>query len=233
MRVFQKIKYYLELIIQGFVKKNYKIFYSQFGEDRIINELLKKNKKGIYVDVGCYHPKKYSNTFLLYRDKKWRGINIDIEEEKISLFKILRPEDVNICCPVSNSSKLVQINKLGNFNVGSYVKNVKKNNFNQNYKKTKSLNEILLSTRYKNNEIDLLNIDVEGNDFDVLKSINLNKYNPKIIIIESHLKDINKIQSSNIYKYLTKFNYKLRSWSFYSLIFIKKKNEYIKKEINV
>ena len=40
----------------------------------------------------------------------------------------------------------------------------------------------------------------------------INKYNPKIIIIESHLKDIDKIRSSNIYKYLIKFNYKLRSW---------------------
>ena len=228
MIIFEKIRYYLELIKQGFIKKNYKIFYSQFGEDRIINEILKKNRKGIYVDVGCYHPKKYSNTFILYRDKKWRGINIDIEEEKIALFKILRPEDINICCPVSNFSKLVEINKLGNFNVGSYIKDIKKNKFNKNYKKTRSLNEILLSTRYKNNEIDLLNIDVEGNDFDVLKSINLNKYNPKIIIIESHLKDIDKIQSSNIYKYLIKFNYKLRSWSFYSLIFIKKKTNILR-----
>ena len=70
----------------------------------------------------------------------------------------------------------------------------------------------------------MLNIDVEGKDFDVLKSINLKKYNPKIIIIESHLKNIKKIQSSNIYRYLIKLNYNLRSWSFYSLIFIKKKS---------
>ena len=45
MKIFQGIKYYLELIKQGFIKKNYKIFYSQFGEDRIINEILKKIEK--------------------------------------------------------------------------------------------------------------------------------------------------------------------------------------------
>lgn len=224
MKIFQKIKYYLELINQGFIKRNYKIFYSQFGEDRIIYEILKKKRKGVYVDVGCYHPKKYSNTFLLYRDRKWRGINIDIEEEKIALFRILRPEDINICCPVSNSSKLVKINKISNFNVSSHIKKIKKNKSYPNYRKTRRLDEILLSTRYKNKEIDLLNIDVEGKDFDVLKSINLKKYNPKIIIIESHLKNIKKIQSSNIYRYLIKLNYNLRSWSFYSLIFIKKKS---------
>ena len=73
-----------------------------------------------------------------------------------------------------------------------------------------------------------MNIDVEGSDFDVLKSINLKKYKPKIIIIESHLSDISKILSSNIYKHLIKFNYKLRSWSFFSLIFVKKKSNLLK-----
>ena len=43
---FKRVYFYLELIKQTLIKKNYKIFYSQFGEDRIINELLKKNKKG-------------------------------------------------------------------------------------------------------------------------------------------------------------------------------------------
>ena len=45
MIILEKIKYYLELIKQGFIKKNYKFFYSQFGEDRIINEILKKKQK--------------------------------------------------------------------------------------------------------------------------------------------------------------------------------------------
>lgn len=42
---FKRLYFYLELIKQTLIKKNYKIFYSQFGEDRIINELLKKIKK--------------------------------------------------------------------------------------------------------------------------------------------------------------------------------------------
>ena len=231
---FKRVYFYLELIKQTLIKKNYKIFYSQFGEDRIINELLKKNKKGFYVDVGCYHPKKYSNTFILYRNRKLRGINIDIEEEKISIFKILRPLDINICCPVSSVKKYVKIIKFGNFHIGSYatpIKNIektKKNKLLESFQSTKSLNEIISSTKYKNKEIDLLNIDVEGSDFDVLRSINLKKYKPKIIIIESHLSDISKILSSNIYKHLIKFNYKLRSWSFFSLIFVKKKSNLLK-----
>ena len=62
----------LRLIKQAFFKKINKNFYSQFGEDRIIvNEIIKPSyKNGFYVDVGCFHPKKYSNTYLLYKKKK-------------------------------------------------------------------------------------------------------------------------------------------------------------------
>ena len=84
--------------------------------------------------MGCYHPKKYSNTFILYRNRKWRGINIDIEEEKISIFKILRPLDINICCPVSSVKKYVKIIKFGNFHIGSYATPIK------NIEKTKKIN---------------------------------------------------------------------------------------------
>ncbi len=58
---------------------------------------------------------------------------------------------------------------------------------------TKNLNEIIEKSPFKNDQIDLLNIDTEGNDFSVLTSLDMNKYKPNIIIIESHLKTINEI----------------------------------------
>ena len=63
-----------------FFKKINTNFYSQFGEDKILNELIpNKFTNGFYVDVGCFHPKKYSNTYILFR-RGWRGINIDMED---------------------------------------------------------------------------------------------------------------------------------------------------------
>jgi len=78
-------------------------------------------------------------------------------------------------------------------------------------KKIKSLkiDTILNYSKFKNNRIDFLNIDVEGGDFDALRSIDLNVYKPKMICIEI---DEKNILSSNIYSYLIKFNYK-KVWS--------------------
>lgn len=63
----------LLLIRQAYFKSVDTNFYSQFGEDRILNELIsKKNKNGFYVDAGCFYHKKYSNTFMLHK-RGWNG----------------------------------------------------------------------------------------------------------------------------------------------------------------
>ena len=58
-------------------------------------------------------------------------------------------------------------------------------------------------------KIDFLNIDIEGGEYDVIKSINLNKYKIQVICIE--ILEYNKIQKNNkkkIIRYLKKNNFK-------------------------
>ena len=98
---------YLKLLRQTFFKKVNTDFFSQFGEDRVLMEILKKKmNKGFYVDVGCYHPKKHSNTYLLNK-KGWKGINIDIEKKKIRVFEMARPNDINITRLDSSKAKKI------------------------------------------------------------------------------------------------------------------------------
>ena len=71
-----------------FLKKLYyskykKTSYAISNVDLIIDRIFSKINKGIYVDVGCNHPIKYNNTYLLYK-KGWNGINVDSDEKSIS-----------------------------------------------------------------------------------------------------------------------------------------------------
>ena len=210
---------------QAYFKKINKNFYSQFGEDKILFEIIPKNlSKGFYVDVGCFHPIKYSNTFMLHK-RGWFGINIDMEEDKINTFNLTRPDDFNYLAAISDKIENVKIFRNQKFGVGSTItKDIikKKDVIDETLIETKTLNNVLELSPFKNKEIDLLNIDTEGNDFKVLKSLNFEIYNPKIVIIETHLKDINEIIKSEQYKYLIDKKYYLISWNVYSLIFIKK-----------
>ena len=87
-----------------YYKKYSKVSYSISGVDLIIDRIFAKQKKGIYVDLGCNHPIKHNNTYLLYK-RGWKGINIDSDIKSIQEFNKFRPEDFNINALVSDRKK--------------------------------------------------------------------------------------------------------------------------------
>ena len=183
------------------------------GEDLIISDLTKNIKNGFYVDAGCYHPLHLSNTYLLYK-RSWTGINIDISEFSIKLFNYLRPNDVNINSAVSNMEKEISFYYQKKLSQLSTIKKAISNermqgNIKEKKIKSLKLNSILNQSKFKNRQIDFLNIDVEGADFEVLKSLDFTIYEPKIICIEIMEKNI---FVSEIYNFLKDLNYK-KIWS--------------------
>jgi len=198
-----KIFFKLYLIYFGF---KYKFFtkksYSQFGEDLVINHFF-KNYVGKYVDIGCYHPIKYNNTTLLHK-RGWKGTNIDLNQTSIDLFNASRKDDINIRACLSDKIEEVSIYLDNEFSAlnSIYADNSKNFQFKDLKKiniKTKTFPDIV-----KDN-FDFLNIDCEGNDFKILKTIDLKKYTPKMINIEvsmSNKKDIYDYMHLNDYKIL-------------------------------
>ena len=79
--------------------------YSISNVDLIINRMFSKIKNGIYVDVGCNHPIKYNNTYLLYK-RGWRGINIDLDKKSIDEFNLIRNKDYNIQALISSEENI-------------------------------------------------------------------------------------------------------------------------------
>ena len=183
-----KIKNIFSLIYWVFFKnKN----YSQSNEESILKEIFKNVEKGFFVDVGAHHPLRYSNTALLYK-KGWNGINIDGDLRNMLIFKYLRKRDINLNHVISNKKSPVNFyyfneGALNGILSNKRLKKLKDIGFRY-IKKVKinpiSLNEILELHLPKNKKIDFLNIDVEGHDFEVLQSIDLDKYFINVILTE-------------------------------------------------
>ena len=179
--------------------------YAQQGEDLFIFNYMKKKKivNGTYVDLGAFHPIKYSNTCLLFNNG-WSGLNIDLNQTAIDYFDIVRPKDNNICCAISNKEEKIKVFINSIFSPINTInkKHAKKFNF-------ASKNELSYTVKAKKfnsickKKFDFLDIDIEGSDFMVLKSINLKYFKPKLICIE--ILDINYL--IKIKKYLIKLNY--------------------------
>ena len=161
-----------------FPKKNYSIF----GEDDFVDNYFKNKSDGFYIDVGCYHPLEGNNTHLLYK-KGWNGINIDINFYSIELFNFLRKKDINIHSGISQKKNSLTMYYRKEINMlNTLDKNIAKIHFRNGYKKKKiqvnTLNFFISKYFKKQKKIDFINIDVEGRELDVLKSLNFKKYEP-------------------------------------------------------
>ena len=135
----------------------------------------------------------------------------------IDLFNIWRPRDKNICSAVSNKNKISSV-YIPNNNILSTEISIQKsyaNTIKRHHKNTYIKKKILISTfeniikNYKVNleKFDFLKIDIEGEDYKVLKNINLKKYKPTLICIEDGIEKKENIKK--ISKYLKSIKYKL------------------------
>lgn len=211
----------LFLIKKLYIERAGRKYYSQFAEDIAIKRLFDDAAPGFFVDVGCYHPKKYNNTWQLYLDG-WRGINIDIDPIKIEGFDIIRPNDVNIACAVSNNEGEVVYYSNGFYSLSvSMDKDFVAGKKKYREKKTRAyrLTTLIDNTLYKDRQIDLLSVDAEGYDIEVLKSLDFIRYNPKVVVTEAHFSTLDDLKLSPQYKFLVDKGYSMVGWSGLSLVF--------------
>ena len=227
--IFKNIFLYYNIYI-----RNFKFFFhsSQFGEDKKIIKLFKEKRNGTYLDLGCFHPIRQNNTYLLHK-LGWKGINIDLNPVSIELFNIARPKDINICMAISRkkgSKNLFFDHELSSLNTISknhtlFLKEAfGKKNLKKKIIKTNTLNNILKENKIK--KIDFMNIDIEGNELEVLKTLNFKDLDIKVICIEivnydTYSKNI-KTNKKEIVTILKRNNYDLKFKTFVNYIFIKK-----------
>lgn len=225
--MFAALSRYLKAQAKLILGRGVRFSYGHQGEDAVIQALLKWIPKGVYVDVGAYHPTLYSNTFALYK-RGWRGVVIDPNVDMKPLFALMRPRDTFVHTAVGAISEerpyyVFADGAYNSFNEkrakgweysrGLTVKEVRSVSF-------KPLTQILHEQHI--DHIDLLNIDVEGQDFDVLKTHNWS-IPTKIIAIEDEAFDPDAPKRSDIYSYLSGKGYVLGGLGGNTLIFRKPK----------
>jgi FkbM family methyltransferase len=197
-------------IILSYFKKS----FSQEGEDLILLKYFKNKKCGFYVDVGAHHPFRFSNTNLFYK-KGWSGINIDATPGSMKIFNKYRSRDINIEVPVSNSNKKINYYIFNEPALNSFSSKLSNDrDVNTKYKikkiiklKPEKLSRILDKYIPKNKMIDFMSIDVEGYEYEVLKSNNWEKYKPTYLLVEILKKDLMDIKDDNIYIFLINKGY--------------------------
>jgi FkbM family methyltransferase len=199
-------------------------YYSQNGEDTIIQKYLQE-KKGFYLDIGSGDPVRGSNTFFLYK-KGWSGILIDPLSRNVFSSKIIRRKDKIIRGLVGATDKSYPFYEMYPYEYSTTNNEIVKdliNNGKANLVKKVQLNTFSVSELNLNINLDqpsLLSVDCEGFDLEVLKTIDLKTIEFRIICVEDF--DYNPAyKSSAINQYLNENGYEIVDRAGPSSIYVK------------
>ncbi|MEY4488292.1 MAG: hypothetical protein RIQ79_800 [Verrucomicrobiota bacterium] len=166
------------------------ISYAQNFEDVMLWRALKHVSTGFYIDVGANDPEGDSVTKAFY-DRGWHGINIEPSPKYFARLEHARPRDTCIRAAVSDNPGHAPFWDVKDMGLSSLDPQAAKDCEARGLEVDKievqllTLDSILEHTPTA--DIHFLKIDVEGHEAAVLRSINLARYRPWIILLESTL----------------------------------------------
>lgn len=168
--------------------------YAQHGEDLALLKLLQQSESAQggrrpYLDVGCNHPFKLSNTYLLYR-QGWRGLCVDPLPRFAPLYRRWRPED-----HFSNVAVGEQPGELPFYEFESDVLSTLDGTLAAQYQtqgyqlRSRSAVRIarldtVLEESGVQGPLSLLSIDIEGHELQALRSLDLARWQPQLVCLE-------------------------------------------------
>ncbi len=180
---------------------------SQDGEEIYLMEKFSGKKNGVYVDVGAYHPTRFSNTFWAYC-KGWRGVNIEPNPDSFYLFEIMRPEDINVNVGISSKKDTLKYYRFSEAALNTFDSNYAEmvvKEFGFELKDSIEVSVVPLCDIFRKNQIkhiDFIDIDVEEHEIEVIKSIRFDEVEIEVILVEQLDSNLESVISSEIAGYL-------------------------------
>jgi FkbM family methyltransferase len=185
--------------------KSHIMFHSQDNQDKYLEtNIFNGYKNGFYVDVGAHDGITINNTLYFEKNNNWSGINIEPIKKVFDKLVINRPNNINLNCAVCNNdgetdflcntgyTEMISGIK-DNFDIRHFERlqreNIQHHSITELIKvETKKLETIL--HEYDISHINYLSIDVEGAEFEVIKSINFDKVFIDVIGFENNYNDV-------------------------------------------
>jgi len=205
------------------------MYNSQIGQDKFIDEYFDKKEGLTFLDIGAHDGVSISNTFFLEKERKWKGICVEAQPSEFQKLKSNRNcTCVNVAVSDYNGeTDFIYVEGYANMLSGisddynlSHMQRIR----NEVSTYGGAINTIKVPVRtlqsildeHNTHEIDFCSIDTEGSEFNIIKSIDFDKTEIKVFIIE------NNYGEKNIEEFLVEkgyYHYKKIEWDD---VFVKK-----------
>lgn len=165
-------------------------FYSQNCEDVLLARCFENIDYGFYVDVGAEDPDSGSVTRFFY-ERGWRGLNVEPVPAFHERLRQRRPRDLNVAVAASDEDgRELLLNVVPETGLSSLEpsRTVQIDAQMPGARQTMMVRTARLDTLLdwaRLPRIDFLKIDVEGHEQIVLDGLDLERYRPKVIVVET------------------------------------------------
>lgn len=200
--------------------------YSQCGEDAVIASLFSREEvPQYYLDLGCYHPIIWSNTYLFYR-RGWRGLCVDASSLYAKDWQKFRPRDKHIVAAVlpTANHRVIDFNQDTGSAATSFVNTEQLESRNTDVDPV-IMPSVAITELEKwwpfSTPPEIISTDLEGLDEALWLSFPFESFKPKVLIIEVHnfFRELDK--HSPLADRLQEFNYKLYAIIGPSIIYLR------------
>ncbi len=176
------------------VRPSRRASWSQYAEDLVLLDVLSAGtpgRIGTYIDVGCNHPKRFSNTYALYR-AGWRGLAVDLDPSLCRQFRIARPRDQVVCAALGAKAETKTVyrftsSELSTTNPEWAARFVSEGQTptGQEEMRIRTLDDLVAEHRtFLGDRIDLLTIDAEGSEQSILEGLDFARTRPLTVMLE-------------------------------------------------
>lgn len=175
-------------------------YYGQFSTDVLIELYFPNQKIGSCVEVGAANGVRGSNT-LYFEKLGWRTLCIEPNPEYYEMVKKIRKEAVQCACGATNAEgESFTVFDIGEHNIMSSLSGLKPdprllethghliNNTRKIEVEIKTLDAVLEGSRF-DTAIDFISIDTEGTEQEVLKGLDLERWDVSLLVVENNFED--------------------------------------------
>jgi FkbM family methyltransferase len=165
-------------------------YYSQIGQDKKVIEFYKSKKNGYFVEIGAYDGIALSNTYALEKHLDWTGICVEPLKQRFeqlvknrtaicSNLAVYHSSDLDVSFDIEADSGMLS-------GINTHI-DAHKHVVNRN-KKTVTVRTISLNDLLEKNKapafMEYLSLDTEGSEYEILRTLDFNKWAFGIIDLE-------------------------------------------------
>lgn len=189
--------------------------HSQHGEDFFIWQRLEFKPEGTYIEIGAYDGVSLSNS-LFFEQIGWKGMLVEAHPDLVDACRKSRPDAsvVHAALGEKDGGKVTFSMVRGSVGLDtlSFVSTNDRHRrrIEANHGRieivdvpARNLESLLAESGIR--EVDWISVDVEGAELDVLKGAGLNRFRPKIILVEDNSGGVD----TSVTDYLDQFGYQL------------------------